>query len=42
MDDVRAGLMECLDKLSGIGRYKVLVYARLLVEIEEEKNAAEV
>lgn len=42
MDEVRAELMECVDKLSGIGRYKVLVFARVLVKIEEEKKAAKV
>lgn len=35
-------LMECLNKLNGIDRYKVLVYARVLVKIQEEKNTAEV
>lgn len=35
-------LMECLNKLSGLDRYKVLVYARVLVKIEEEKNTARV
>ncbi len=35
-------LMECLNKLNGIDRYKVLVYARVLVKIQEEKSTARV
>ncbi len=42
MNEIRAKLLEYLDNLSWADCYKVLVYARVLVKIQEEKNTARV